>query len=164
MITSTYHPSIWSKSARIAFRKFMEPSDTVDIEGLYKRIRRAHKLSISHEDSKILAVGAVKSPHESYVQRLSELFSYEISSNMELGWIYVDQACRGKGLADLIIKQSLIGLEDFRMYATVSVYNKPMIHLLTKNGFTQVSGFYSNKKRNLISLMIKDGIIAKEIM
>jgi len=130
----------------------------VDSGGLKKRVRRAKKLFFL-KDPSLVAVSAIK---RFYQQYKNSIFKRAGCSNiagnyqLEMGWMYVKPASRGKGFGRELLEAMIDQLNGQSCYTTARSDNHIMHHMLEGHGFNKVGTEYPNSKGdNKIILYIR---------
>ena len=120
--------------------------------GLYQRVKNAKTLAFAKdENDKIVSVGALKRPVESYKLAVFTKSGQKDEANrfrFELGYLFTDQKYRGSGLASGIIEKLVTSLHGQPCFTTLREDNKPSSHLLTKNGFSPLGSSYKGARGN----------------
>jgi len=115
--------------------------------GLRDRIGRSFRLAWAHDGSRIVAVAALKRPNEGYhksVFRKSGTAERPTDWEAELGWIYVHEEHRRKGLARQLITALFDHEPDRNAFATTRELNDPIVSLLKEFSFLQERNPYAS--------------------
>jgi GNAT superfamily N-acetyltransferase len=123
--------------------------------GLGDRIARSVRLSWAHNESRIVAVAALKRPNERYRKSVFQKSGATESPSdweVELGWIFVCEGHRRKSLARKLVAALFTHEPDRNVFATTREQNDPIMPLLKEFGFVQEGTAYasSNGAYNLL--------------
>lgn len=123
--------------------------------GLRGRIGRSACLAWAHDGLRTVAVAALKRPHAEYretVFRKSGTPELPAGWETELGWIYVHEEHRRKGLARRLIQVLLDGEPGGGIFATTRELNDPIMPLLKEFGFLREGNAFvsSNGDYNIL--------------
>jgi predicted GNAT family acetyltransferase len=117
------------------------------------RIRAAKRLALHYSTShELVAIAALKSPSASYRQDVFNAAGINENSadyGVELGWVYVKPASRGKRLATTMCEKLLSHTEIDAVFATTRSDNMVMNHLLLVCGFNMVGKPYLHRNEQL---------------
>jgi len=119
----------------------------VTSERLPELIRRAKLLGFHYVGPRLAAVAGLKTPRESYKNRVFREAGVEHLSNQshtELGWAVTRKEFQGSGIATSLIQKLLNQMKDEKIFATTASDNFPMRRLLTRFGFRQVGHAYGD--------------------
>lgn len=141
------------------FEKLVRQGNEVASQGLPERIRKALVPAFIKSGENVMAVGALKKPEGSYINRIAkcsgnrELAGYKF----ELGWVYVVPDHRGKRYSSRICK-ALLEFSAERIFATTRTDNSLMRHVLKRNDFVEVGTSYSSQEHpgKSLSVWIRD--------
>ena len=123
MLTSSIlSPSDCTPQALAEFEKLVIEAETVDPQGLTRRIRDASRLLFLREsDGRLVGVGALKHPLLSYRRKVFAKAQAAEPSNeypVELGWVAVAESHQGRGLSRRIIGDLVSVAEHENLFAT----------------------------------------------
>jgi GNAT superfamily N-acetyltransferase len=133
-----------SDRERDAFYELLKKSKEIVQAGLRDRIdNRGHTLSFVRVGTVLAAVGAIKNPDVGYrngkFQDAKILGQHQPDAYpIELGWFYVDESFRGRGLSQLVIRSLTPVFAAQACYATSYAANYPMHKTLIRAGFVQM--------------------------
>jgi GNAT superfamily N-acetyltransferase len=132
------------------FESLVKKGGEVEANSLRNRILRAEWLVfVIEDDGTLAAVGALKRPNESYKQgvfRKARSSEDPNDFNYEAGWIFVEDAFRGRRYS-LLLLQALVGAAGAsRIYATTREKNDPMRRSNARCGFVQSGSAYPSEE------------------
>jgi RimJ/RimL family protein N-acetyltransferase len=143
------------------FVKLVEKGDEVDRCNLSDRVKRAQFLAFSYDESNnLVGVGAIKQPNTTY---RNSVFSKAKSNHppnqydVELGWIYIEEDFRGRGIGKTIVRELLEKIKDKKVYATTRTDNDTMKHILKYFKFHESGEEYkSTRGKHSLVLFVRD--------
>jgi RimJ/RimL family protein N-acetyltransferase len=144
------------------FEKLVKEGGEVNSEGLRLRIEDALCLAwIEADDGKVIGVGAIKRPYEQYRSSVFKKAGSEevaIQFALELGWVFISPAFRGKGLSTPLIKKLLSSAENGSIFATTRENNEAMKAILANFGFQESGEPYKSSIGNhkLVLFIMRD--------
>lgn len=118
---------------------------------LEARLRRSRMVAMYRKNGLVLAVGSIKNPVVTYRERVFTKAGVELDrfqAAPELGYVTVDRASQGKGLAHQIV-EALISNVDEPCYATTD--NDTMKRMLDRSGFSRQGAEWTGQ-RGVLSL------------
>jgi RimJ/RimL family protein N-acetyltransferase len=131
------------------FTSFVMDGGEVSPNGLRDRICQAKCLAFLVDDAKLLGVAGLKQPTQNYrasIAKASDVLLPELSFSFELGWIYIAEAARGRGLS-LSLCRSLVNFAGGKgIFATSKVENIAMHKTLAKLGFHSSGRHYESRR------------------
>lgn len=140
------------------FVRLVNEGGEVDPSGLEERVRRAKKLFFL-KDPSLVAVSAIKRFYQQYKNSIFEkagCSNIASSYQLEIGWMYVRPASRGKGFGRKLLEAMINQLGGGSCYTTARSDNRIMHHMLTSHGFDRVGMEYpSNQSDHKIILYIR---------
>lgn len=124
-------------------------------ETLEGRIRRAEWLAFHDAGGggALDAVAALKAPERSYREEVFEKADARVSPDdfeLELGWVFVLPAHRGRGIAESLCRQLLARVPAARIFATTRTDNALMMRILRALGFVRVGRPYRRRGEELV--------------
>ncbi|PNQ76465.1 hypothetical protein BA950_08370 [Erythrobacter sp. SAORIC-644] len=130
------------------------------VEGARARIMRARALGFLEYEHVPVGVAAIKSPLKSYKTKVFGAAGSEYSIDEfshELGWIYLKENHRGKGLITPLIENMLKEVENTPVFATTRSSNIVMQQILKHFAFKRSGKPYRSVKSpdELIRLLLK---------
>lgn len=143
-------PSECSDQEINEFVGLINEGDEVDPSGLEERVRRAKKL-LFLKDPSLVAVSAIKRFYQQYknsIFKKAGCSNIASSYQLEVGWMYVKPASRGKGFSRKLLEVIINQLNGVSCYTTVRSDNHIMDYLLSSHGFNKVGIEYSSSKGN----------------
>lgn len=136
-----------NSSEREQFQQLVEAGGEVRIGGLSARIKEAYKLGYAVQGDRLVAVGAVKGPAESYMQKVAGYSRCDLSGyQAELGWIFVKPEVRELHLASRI-SEALCNSFEGSIFSTTRSDNAPMQAILNKFAFKRMGAEYDSVER-----------------
>lgn len=129
------------------FERLVRQGGEVRVDGLRKRIEQAEKLVFIY-DSECIAVGAIKNPKTKYKDLVFEKSGVNNPNQFEfeLGWLYVAQNARRKGVGLFLMQNVISTLTDKGCFATTREDNTPMHSLFGKFDFLKLGDPYKSEK------------------
>ena len=152
MNASIKKPSECTAQELTAFEAMVRKGNEVNPAGLSKRIQNAAFLMfIFEDDSSLIGVSALKHPNPGYredafTRARSELHPDDYG--LELGWIFVAESHRGRGLSRELVERLVTCAETDRIYATTREDNLPMQRTNKRCGFHLEGSPYPSKQGN----------------
>jgi RimJ/RimL family protein N-acetyltransferase len=132
--------------ARLVRRGFQGSDESLDV-----RIRNSNRLAFHYDaDDRLAGIAALKAPSERFRVDLFQKAEIETSPEefpLELGWVFVDPAHRGHGIALGLCRQLLATVTTTGVYATTQPRNVPMVGTLLALGFERVGEPYPHRNR-----------------
>ena len=111
-------------------------------QNLEARIRAAKLLAFYYPVRDTLrAVAAIKAPDERSRHDLFKLAAAPVDGSdyqLELGWVFVAPAYRGRQIAEDLCRQLLVRVPASPLFATTRAGNEPMMRILEALGFARV--------------------------
>lgn len=97
-------------------------------------------VALVEHGGRLVAVAGVKRPHAAYRARVFAKAQVADPGRFpfELGWVFVQEGHRNRGLSLLLVSGLLQRMKDVSVYATSAADNFPMHATLTKAGFVAV--------------------------
>ena len=151
------NPLEFSEYERTAFERLVKCGQEVQSQTLSELITEAAYLAFHYINNELVAIGAIKRPHESYKRYV---FTAAGSDNspadfiFELGWLYTEPNFRKRGISKDIVSQLLAKVPQKAIYATTRhVY---IVSFLEKFGFIKSGSCYKSTRGDYkLALMIK---------
>lgn len=141
------HPSACKEEEIDEFIRLVEKGNEVDNSRLSCRVKQAERLIFVGCDNRIIGVGAIKNPNESYKRKVFRKADREedaLNFDYEIGYIYICDSYRNKGFAKCIMKKIEQFLNGKKCFATT--HNKTMARILCETGFKQLGEKYASKR------------------
>jgi len=155
----TKAPGECSESELAAFERLVLMGGEVQKHGLVDRIRKANKLAFGYVSGVIAGVAGLKHPNANYRTSVFKKSGTELQStaySLELGWAYVSDAHRGRGLSGKLIRALLKRSEGLPVIATSRTDNAPMHRALERAQFTRTgSEFSSSRGKHQLQLFVR---------
>lgn len=144
------------------FERLVRLGGEVIPAGLSERIRVAAWLALLRtQGGDFIGVGALKRPYTDY---RSSVFTKARSAEdpsafgLELGWVYVAESYRERGLANRLVEALVGAAGNQRVYATSRLDNTAMHLALKKYGFGQNGAAYrSDNDDHELLLFVRSG-------
>jgi predicted GNAT family N-acyltransferase len=136
-------PAACSEQELSRFRKIVVDARAVKAKGLSDRIKRAEATAFLTLGKEIIGVGALKRQHAHYISinfANANAAATPKDFGLELGWIVVTEAHRGRKYSRQIVEGLMARAGDEPVYATSLSSNEPMHRTLLKFGFAQDGG------------------------
>jgi RimJ/RimL family protein N-acetyltransferase len=131
-------------------RQGFEGSD----EGLPGRIHDARSLAFYYAAGDTLgAIAGLKAPSQRYRDDVFKKADAAVSAadyELELGWVFVVPAHRGKRIAKSLCRRLLARVPASSVFATTRTDNSRMIRILVALGFTRVGKPYRRRNQELV--------------
>ena len=118
-------------------------------DGIEGRIIKAQALGFVKYDKYPVGVAAIKRPLKAYREKVFEKSGSELNKDdflLELGWVYLKENHRNKGLMTPLIEEMLSSVDGRAIFATTRNSNVVMIQLLEHFGFKQSGSCYRSVK------------------
>ncbi len=118
-------------------------------------INRAEMVACCFDEDKLVGVGAIKLPFDSYKIRIHNATKTEEDIrkyNIELGYISVHKSFQRQGIGSTIVKK-LLPLENANIFATTR--KEGMRKILLSNGFEETGKPYGDEKPEKLRLFVK---------
>ena len=144
-------PSACSDDEIGEFVRLVEDGGEV-VSGLKKRVKNAWRLGFALHASEIVGTVAIKKPVSTYQEKVfRKAGASEVSEKyeFELGWIYVRNDYRKKGIARGLVGHAMSAIPGGKIFATTRVDNSGMKTLLFEHGFIQTGRAYEGKSSKL---------------
>jgi ribosomal protein S18 acetylase RimI-like enzyme len=159
-ITQLKEPTACTAGQRRDFARLVRQGFEGSDDGLAHRIEEAHLLGFYYTTGEgLAAVAALKSPGERYRSDVFEKAGVAASPGdyrLELGWVYVVPAHRGKQVAEKLCRQLLACVPASCVFATTRISNAVMIRILLSLGFERVGKPYLRRNEKLI-VFLREG-------
>lgn len=135
-----HKPEDLSKPELEQFLQMIIDGGQVADAGLRDRVLRASMLARLYDNRRILAIGALKVPYDTYRDSVSKGAGVSLDSSRypwELGWVFVHPNGRGRGLSSRVCAHLMEYANGDGVFATLRVINTPMHRALCGAGFVQ---------------------------
>lgn len=161
-MTSSNEPKVVVKAPKALaaedldeFERLARKSGEVEAAGLKNRIKGAYLLGLVRLGGKIVAIGAIKNPSQTYRAGLQRKSNYSPLSRYkeELGYVFVEEEYRGKQLGNLVTR-SLLAKCRRPVYATTKTDNVRMQKILKSFGFKKVGKSWPSGRRKSVQIML----------
>lgn len=144
----------------LEFEAMLRRARTVDGQDLKNRLVQANRLLFLREGRTLAGIGAIKHPSLEY--RLDIFRRAEVPEpvpTLELGWFFIEERLRGRGLATKMVAQLLQEVPRTQLlFAVVKESNLPMIRALQSTSFEAVGNPFKSKRGDYnLSLLIGEG-------
>lgn len=134
-----------------AIKELVEKGGQVCMDHFNSRWRENSIIATIWSEEKLVSCGALKIPDSNYKQRLFKErakanFPYE-TINYELGWMVTEEAYRGRGFCNNIVKMLLQcdEIKEQPLYATTRQDKLSMQNILKCNGFYESGDPFKSK-------------------
>ncbi len=127
------------------FCELVQRGEEVDPLGLTDRAKKAVALVFLVSSNELVGVAALKKPNIGYKTGLFQKAAATVPVEefaLELGWVYVVPAHRGKGLSQNLVEAVLNRAERQNVFATSRTDNEAMHRTLVKFGFAKEGNPY----------------------
>lgn len=146
-------PNACSEEERGEFARLVRQGFDGSDDRLPGRISAAKQLAFHYTtDDRLVAVAALKAPHEQYREDVFKKADARISPSdylLELGWVFVVPACRGNRIADVLCRRLLESVPESAVFATTRPDNNSMIRVLVTLGFLRIGKPYPRGNEEL---------------
>ncbi|MBF9017333.1 MULTISPECIES: GNAT family N-acetyltransferase [unclassified Oceanispirochaeta] len=132
------------------FKNTLLERSEINSENIDKRILRTKFLAFHYLESKLIGIGAIKSPSCGYRNRIlagQDTPSLNELPDSEIGWFYVHNDFQGKGIGGYILSELLKKTPPMNLFAVTEYTNREARHLLAKNNFSFSSEINLNKEK-----------------
>ncbi|MGD8699992.1 MAG: hypothetical protein PVJ43_11915, partial [Gemmatimonadales bacterium] len=147
-------PMACTERERQEFERLVRQGFAGSDEGLPSRIRDAKWLAFHYTARNALgAIAALKAPTEEYRRDVFEKADAGVSHadyELELGWVFVAPAYRGKRIAESLCAQLVSGERTAGVFATTRTNNTSMIRILHALSFSRVGNPYRRRDERLV--------------
>ena len=129
------------------FMNLVREGGEVQANGLEARVRAAYKLAFLREAGRLIGVAALKSPSVNHRREVAESACAELPADSypyELGWVFISQAARGRGLSFPMCSALLAEAAGSGIFATSRTNNQGMHATLRRAGFESRGGSYQS--------------------
>ncbi len=130
-----------------AFCRLVQEGGEVEAGRLQSRVGRARRLIFAYEAEALVGVAALKTPNAAYKRRVFQKAKTSLPNacRLELGWVFVVQGRRGRGLSRQLVEAALSGVHA-GMFATSRADNVAMHHTLERCGFRRAGQPYKSDR------------------
>lgn len=138
IVMSVCPPKSCSADQLTAFKRMVIEGGEVSRATLATLVDRALVIAFARAAGVLVGVGAIKRPHDTHRKRVflgAKSLLNPSHFDFELGWVCVDSAHRGKGLASRLVESLTLSLKGAAVYATSRVNNDRMHSSLRRFGF-----------------------------
>jgi len=155
-------PDLLSLAQLEAFKALVQMGDEVDPVTLPGLVQTALAVGVVEQAGQIVAVGGIKRPKAGYRAKVFGKAGVEDPGRFpfELGWLFVQEGHRERGLSGRLVRALLERAKDARVYATSSVGNARMHSTLEKAGFASAGQQYRSSKPGKRLMLFVRGSIA----
>lgn len=152
-----------SEPERVQIINLILKGDEVNSATLPNRLSESALIAYFIDSNKIMATATIKMPLDSYKTKVF----YDSNSNLsisdyiyELGYVMVDENCRGGKLASRLCRELTKIFLSQNLFATTRVDNVPMQKILKNNYFSEIGIMYPNRTNTtFLKLFIKQKIM-----
>lgn len=146
-----FSPEDMSPDTERAFRALVRKSGEVSLTTLTGLVSTAFAVGYVRVDERLIAVGGLKRPNADYRAKVFRKAKVADPGRYpyELGWLFVEDGHRGKGLASELTFALTDRLGDAKAYATSLTTNSRMHNTLKKAGFKRVGEQYESSRAGL---------------
>ena len=153
--TALFKPPIaCGQGERREFARLVRQGFDGSDEGLPGRIRDAKWLAFCYAGGDTLAaVAALKAPSKEYRDHVFQQAEAPVSPDdykLELGWVFVVPAHRGRRIAESLCQQLLARVPTSCVYATTRPDNVHMIRILLALDFVRTGEPYPHRDKELV--------------
>ena len=140
-------PKDCSSAELNTFERLVREGGEVEASGLRKRIGQAEQLIFIY-DGECIAVGAIKNPSTKYKYRVFKKSGVNNPDQfeLELGWLYVTENARRKGIGRILMQNIVRALTDKGCFATTREENTSMHSLFGEFDFLKLGYPYKSEK------------------
>lgn len=141
-------PSELSDSATESFKELIKKGGQVDVARLPELVLGASKLAFARQGPLLVGVGGIKRPRPAYQIRVFEKAGVADPGRypFELGWLFVEEDHRGKGLSLKLVDALCASVESAGKYATSHISNVMMHRTLERAGFQRVGSVFAGRR------------------
>lgn len=143
-------PKDCAENQLVGLIELADKSGEVDRHSLESGIRaRARDLLWVEDEQDILAMAVLKLPNRGYRHGVFEKSMTVKRSEeypLELGYIYVEDAMRGQGVATALTERALCLANGKGIFATTREQNKKIQYVLEKTGFSRAGKPYPSER------------------
>ena len=153
-------PDVFSQDEQRRFCELIEAGDEVDTFVLRQNVESAKTLVFARSERRLLGVAALKFPQPSYRKKIARNSGFSLQSDLypfELGYVFVQEAARGKGLSHRLVTAALNEVRGKQVFATVRTDNLAMLRTLNQAAFSHVGKDYPGRKEGTsIRLLVRN--------
>lgn len=134
------------------FEQAVREGGEVVSAGLRDRLMSARALVLLHEEKKLAAVAALKTPLTAYRTRVSESAGVDLPAAtypFELGWVYVYPFARGRRYSQAVSSEALSKSDGRGVFATSRADNAAMHATLMRLSFGPAGSPYRSQRGDL---------------
>lgn len=143
-------PGAFSRDEQRRFRMLVEAGGEVDTVVLRQNVESAKSLVFARSEGRLLGVAALKVPQPSYRKKIEQSSGFSLQSDLypfELGYVFVQEAARGNGLAHKLVATAVRQARGTQVFATVRADNLGMLRTLDRDAFLQVGVEYPGRNQ-----------------
>lgn len=153
-------PGSFSQDEQHRFRVLVEAGGEVDTFVLRRNVESAKSLVFARSRGRLVGVAALKVPQPSYRKKIAQSSGFSLQSDLypfELGYVFVHEAARGKGVAHRLVAGALDQVRGTKVFATVRADNLAMLCTLHRAAFLHVGEEYPGRnKGTTIRLLVRN--------
>lgn len=134
-------PGICTEAELEAFCELVNQGEEVAVQGLQARVKKAKALVFLRGNGQLVGVAGLKCPEKSYrnkVFRNAGVANAATAFDLELGWVFVPKANRGKGYSKVLSAAALTQNDGQATFATTRADNVPMQRTIEYLGFRRL--------------------------
>lgn len=152
-------PCAFSQYEQRRFRALVEAGGEVDTVVLRQNVESAKSLVFARSEGRLLGVAALKVPRPSYRKKIEKASGFNLQSDLypfELGYVFVQEAARGNGLAHRLVAAAVDQACGTQIFATVRADNRGMLQTLGRAAFLHVGAEYPGRNHGVfIRLLVR---------
>jgi RimJ/RimL family protein N-acetyltransferase len=157
-VTRLKRPASCTETERREFARLVRRGFRGSDARLPARIEAAERLAFRRDaGGDLVAIAALKAPDEG---RRAEMFRTSrarldaADCELELGWVFVLPAHRGRGIAGDLCRRLLARVPTAPLFATTRPDNVPMLRILLALGFERVGRPFPHRRESLVLLSL----------
>lgn len=142
-------PSECSEQELAEFIELVKQGNAVNTSDINVQLQRAKCLLFCTMKQRLVAIGAIKTPLQSYKNTIFEKAGQQplaAHHQAELGWISVNRAFRGLGITHKLIEKLVTQLANTSFYATLRVDNQIMRKRFLAHGMRQLGKAFRSQR------------------
>ncbi len=125
--------------------ELIRASGEVGLSWVRDNLRSAFLIGYVMEEGNVIGTMTLKRPLEKYVRKLKEKAGVNLEGYLERGYLAVKPEFQGRKIAGRLVKGLIDRAEGKKMFVTINMDNKVVIHLTEKNGM-KLAGKYTNER------------------
>ena len=137
-------PRVCSPEEIAAFLALLKRREEVRDDNLCRRMTRARSLAFHYENGTLAGIIALKKASRAYLKKIETLARWRnsIGVRYEVGWAYVLEEYRNRGIASTLLDLLLSANRDIPTFSVTKTANQPVRSMLRKHGYVRCGSPY----------------------